>query len=288
MEITASLVKKLRDETDAPMMECKKALVEAQGDFDKAKEVLRERGKAVAAKKAGRETSQGIAIFVTSPDAKSAAGVVVECETDFVARNQDFIAMVKSVAQAVLDNPCGCSGVCTIEKPLEVKAGDTTIGGVLEASIAVIRENIQLRKAVCAKTDKQFAVYNHHDLKKAALVEIEGTATNLGEIGNKTATQVIAFQPRYVRREEVSKDVIDHEIEIEAARAVNEGKPEAQAAKIAQGRVQKEFFQTQVLLEQIYWENPKEKTSDAIAALAKAGNGTANVVGFTRIAVGEE
>ncbi|MFW5697325.1 MAG: translation elongation factor Ts [Fimbriimonadaceae bacterium] len=277
MEINAAMVKKLREETGAPMMECKRALVESEGDAEKAKKLLREKGQAAAAKRAGRETAEGIARFVLSENGKVASGIVLECETDFVARNEDFQALAKSLAEAFLNTDPGAS-------PLEAEVSNgETVGSLIEGAVAKIRENIKLGSAVRLVSDDMICVYNHHDGKKASAVTIAGDAENLEEVGNQVAVQVVAFPPSFLKREDVPQDVIDKEIEIETQRAINDGKKPEIAANIAKGRVNKEYYQAQVLLEQPFYLETKSSTSEWMKSNAR---GSAEIKSYTHLKVG--
>ncbi len=261
VKIDAALVKKLRDETDAPMMECKKALVEAGGDFEKAKQLLRESGQAAAAKRAGRSTSEGLALVVVNAEGTKAAGVVVECETDFVARNEDFKALVKSIAEGILGETAVPAGEVH-ELSGESKVAGKTLDEHATEAVAKIRENIRIPHAVAiaAKHDAKIAVYNHTNTGKlASYVEYTGDSA---DAAFKVAIQVVAFPPMFLTREDVPQAVIDHEIKTETQRAINDGKPADVAEKIAQGRVNKEYFQSQVLLEQPFYDDTKKKVSD--------------------------
>jgi len=278
--ITAQDVKRLREETDAPMMECKAALVEADGDFDKAKQILRETGKAAAAKRVGRSTSEGIAQFVVSPDGKTAVGVVIESETDFVAKNDSFKTLVAKIANGML--AAGSAGA-------DVVIDGETVASHLEKAVAVIRENIVLKKAVfLTAKDGVIAVYNHHDAKKASAVEVSGSASNLKDAGFQVAIQTVAFPPTFLKKEDVPADVIENEIKIETERAINEGKPAEIAAKAAVGRVNKEYYQSQVLLEQMMYTDQKKSVSAYLAEEGKVGGGPISVHQFVRLEVGAE
>lgn len=278
--INASDVKRLREETDAPMMECKAALVEADGDFDRAKEILREKGQAAAAKRSGRSTSEGIAKFVVSSDGKSAVGIVIECETDFVAKNESFKEMADKLANGML--AAGSAGLDTVVDGEPVSAH-------LEKAVAVIRENIVLKKAIAMKAgDGMIAVYNHHDGKKASAVEVSGSASNLKDTGFQVAIQTVAFPPAFLKKEDVPSDVIEHEIKIETERAINEGKPAEIAKKAAEGRVNKEYYQKEVLLEQMMYTDQKKSVSTYLAEEGKVGGGPISVLQFVRLEVGQE
>lgn len=278
MAISAADVKRLREETDAPMMDCKAALEEAGGDYDRAKEILREKGKAQAAKKADRATKEGIAKFFVSEDGKTAVGVIVECETDFVSNNDTFKALVNTLGNGFLARG---------------EAGDTVVVGDKPASehivdaVNTIRENIQLRLADFFRTEDHFAVYNHHTGKAAALVEVGGSASNLAHVGSQLGIQAVGMNAVYTHKDEVPADVIAKEMEIEKARAIEEGKPEAMAENIARGRVNKEFYQSQVLMEQVFYADNKKAVNAYVAEAAKEGNGDIKVKRFVRILVGQ-
>ena len=278
--ITAAMVKQLRDLTDAPMMDCKNALVEAEGDMTKAQEILRQKGQATAAKKAGRSTSEGIAKFVVNGN--KAAGVIVECETDFVSANDTFKKFVDTVANGLLS-----ADAAAIESDLNsVVIDGKTIEEHTTEIIAVIRENIRVSKGAVMTTDGTWAVYNHHTGKTAALVEVAGGASTAADVGFELAVQFVALNASYVNRDEISADVIAKELEIETERAVQEGKPREMAEKIAQGRVNKEFYQSQVLMEQVFYKDNSKKVSDWVNEMAKQGGGEITVVAAHRLTVG--
>ncbi|HXH62249.1 MAG TPA: translation elongation factor Ts [Fimbriimonadaceae bacterium] len=261
VKIEAAMVKKLRDETDAPMMDCKNALVEAAGDYGKAKQILREKGQAAAAKRAGRSTSEGLALVVANGDSTKAAGIVVECETDFVARNEDFKALVQTLADGILSE--------TDANPGETKAlsGDTVVSGKSLSqhaadAVAKIRENIKIANAAVAKAGdgQKIAVYNHTNTGKIATFVVY--SGNDAEAAAQIAVHTAWGKPNFLKKDEVPQDVIQKEIEIETQRAVNDGKPAEIASKIAQGRVNKEYFQKEVLLEQPFYTDQGTKTGE--------------------------
>lgn len=274
MAITAAEVKKLRDETDAPMMECKKALEEANGDFEKAKSILREKGKAAAAKRADRETKAGVALFALSQCGKKLGGVVLTCETDFVARNEDFLAVAQKLAATYAEKETG-------DEPLAVETDDGPVASLIESAVAKIRENIQLAKAVHVEAAGTWSVYIHHNKLKAAAVALEGDTAAHGEIGHKLAIQCVAFPPQYLRKEDVPQEMVERELEIETQRAINEGKKPDIAANIAKGRVNKEFFSRVVLLEQPFYEDASVTVGQFLR-----DNGNLKVERFVYLAVG--
>ncbi len=271
---TAADVKRLREETDAPMMECKNALEQTDGDFDKAKQILRESGKAAAGKRADRATSAGVVAMAVHHDHNIVGAIVLESETDFVARNEDFIALAQEIAEIFLHNEPG-------ENPLAVKHGDTTVGEMIEAAVGTIRENIKLTKAVRLKSDNQLCTYVHHDRTKGSVVEITGDA-DVREVGRSLAIQVVAFPPEVVSKDQLSQEMLAKELETETHRAINEGKPENIARNIAQGRVNKEFVNKVVLLEQPFYVDPSKSVSAYLKEVAKG----VEVVSFVYLGVG--
>jgi elongation factor Ts len=271
MAYTAADVKRLREETDAPMMECKAALEEANGDFDRAKEILREKGKAAAGKKAGRATTAGAVALAASPDNKTVAGVVVESETDFVSKNPEFAAMVQEVADYLLANgaPAG--------NPMD----DAKMKEFAENIVAKFRENIQITKAVRVSSDNPIHTYVHHDKTKGTIVIAEGD--NAGsEAVRKVAVQVVSNPPEVVGKDELSQELLDKEIEIETKRAIDEGKDEKIARNIAQGRVNKEYIKKVVLLEQPFYIDPSKSVGQYLSEEAKG----AKISSFVYLAVG--
>lgn len=280
MEINAKDVMRLRAETDAPVMESRAALQEAGGDFEKAKAILREKGKAAAAKRQDRATSEGVAALSTAENHQAVGGVVLECETDFVARNEDFIALAQRLAEVFLHNAPGAD-------PLSVKTGEHTVGGLIEDAIGTIRENIKLTKAVHLKTDNKFATYVHHDRKKAVVIELAGDAANGHDVGREIAIQSVAFPPEFISKDQVPQAYIDKELEIETQRAINEGKAPDIAKNIAMGRINKEYMKRVVLLEQPFFRDNSKSVEQYMAEEAKSGGGAIKIVGITRLAVGE-
>lgn len=279
MAISASDVKRLREETDAPMMECKVALEEAGGDFEKAKAILREKGQSAAAKRSGRSTSEGVAKFVVSADGKTAVGVVLESETDFVSNNDGFRKLVDTLANGLLSAPADAVNGDANNVSFDGK----TVAELVTEGVALFRENIQLTQAVKLETDGAIGVYNHHTGKQAAVVMVSGDAANAGEVATKGAIQAVAMGATYLTKAEVPQDIIAQEMELETQRAINDGKPAEMAAKIAEGRVNKEFFKSQVLLEQPFLEDESKSTAQFLKEMAQ---GTAEVTGFKRLTVG--
>lgn len=269
---TAADVKRLRDETDAPMMECKTALEEAGGDYDRAKEILKEKGKAAAGKKAGRATGAGVVAFATSEDAKTLAGVVVECETDFVSRNPEFVEMAQKVADYVLANgaPDG--------DPME----DAKLGEMASEIVAKFRENVVIAKAIRISSEEPIATYIHHDKSKGTAIISSGEHAGT-EVVRKVAVHTAAFAPEVVAKEDLSQDLLNRELETQTKRAMEEGKPENIARNIAQGRVNKEFIKSVVLLEQPFYLDTTKSVGQYLSEEAK---GT-TISKFIYLAVGQ-
>ena len=255
---TAADVKKLREDTDAPMMECKAALDEADGDFSRAKEILREKGKAAAAKRADRTTGAGVVAFATNGDVTS--GVVFECETDFVARNPEFIEIAQEAAEAGL-------------------VDDAKFGEIAQAATAKFRENSKVTKY--KRFEGQVLTYVHHDKTKGAAVVVEGPAT---DAVRKVAIQVVASPALVLSKDQLSQELLAKELELETARAIEEGKPENIAKNIAQGRVNKDYVSKVVLLEQPFYIDGKKTVSQYLAEEAKGSK----VTDFAYLAVGQE
>jgi elongation factor Ts len=260
---TAADVKLLREETDAPMMECKTALDEADGDLTRAKEILREKGKMAAQKRVGRSTAAGVVAFSTKDEGTTIGGVLLECETDFVARNEEFILLAQQVADMVRDEVA------------ESKIHDAT-----EGAVAKIRENIRVAKSVRFSGGGKFLTYVHHDKTKGAAIEATGEAHD--EELRKLAIQVVAFPPEVLKKEDLSQEKLASEFEIQKKRALEEGKPEAVAENIAKGRINKEFIKSVVLFEQPFYTDPAKSVAQYIAESAKGSE----VKSFVYLAVG--
>ena len=262
MSITAEVVRQLREETGAGMMDCKAALVETSGDMAKAREVLRKKGLAAAAKKASRTASDG-AIGAHIEDGRGGAIVEVNCETDFVAKTDEFQALVKSVAEHVWQHaPADLAAL--LEQPF---AGGHTVAQAVQEKIAVIKENIVIRRfarfEIAPGQQGVVAAYIHPPAAKVGvLVELQpeaGGAADLKSLAREVAMHVAAASPAaalYVAKDEVPQDVLAKEKEIYRAQALASGKPANVVDKIAEGKL-KEYYATFCLLEQPYVREPK-------------------------------
>ena len=272
--VTASQVKDLREKTGAGMMECKKVLTETDGDMEKAIELLRERGIAKAAKKSDRIAAEGLVAAYVSEDGKVGAVVEVNSETDFVAKNDEFKAFVADVAEQVAkQNPAN------VEELLAQKSikEDKTVSEVLTDKIAKIGENMSIRRFARFESNGLVEKYIHGDGKIGVLVELEGGDS---EVAKDVCMQIAAAKPEFLDRESVPTERLEKEMEILKAQAMNEGKPEAIAEKIVQGRVGK-FYSEICLVEQEFVKNPDIKVKDLLSSKG------AKAVRFARFEKGE-
>lgn len=248
--ITAAMVKELRERTGAGMMDCKKALGETDGDMEKAVEYLREKGLAAAAKKAGRIAAEGLVVAKVEAGSKKAVLVEVNCETDFVAKTDEFKAFVDQIANAILqDSPAN------MEELLQAKTGAGTVGDLVTEKIAKIGENISVRRfELFTAGDGVVEAYIHGAGRIGVLVEMSGSS-NVLEVAKDIAMQVAASRPEFVTRDQVPAETVEKEKEILVAQAVNEGKPANIAEKMVAGRIEK-FFKEICLVEQPFIKDP--------------------------------
>ena len=273
--ITASQVKDLREKTGAGMMDCKKVLTETDGDMEKAIELLRERGIAKAAKKSGRVAAEGLVECYISEDGKVGAVVEVNSETDFVAKNEEFKTFVMNVAKQVVEtNPKDVEELLAQEAKFE--AGKT-VNEALIGKIATIGENLSIRRFARFESKGLLEKYIHGDGKIAVLINM---TSGDKELAKDLCMQIAAARPEFVKREEVPQERVDKEMEILKVQAMNEGKPEAIAEKIVQGRVGK-FYEEICLVDQVFVKDSSKKVSE----LLKEKN--AEVVEFARFEKGE-
>ncbi len=283
--ITAAMVKELREMTDAGMMECKKALVEADGDMDKAVDVLRTRGLAAAAKKVGRATNEGTVMAIVSDDATKGAVVELNCETDFVGMNEKFKGYAEKIARAAM-----AANVEDVEALKAVDAEGETVEDVLTDAIHTLGENMNLARAAVVEAGG-VASYIHGGGKIGVLVtfDVEGidpASDEFQHCGHDVAMQVAAASPVSATRESVPAEVVAHEMEIYKAQAAESGKPENIQEKIATGRLEK-FYKESCLTEQAFVKNPDQSVTDYVNEVAKKLGGTIKVTGFKRFMLGE-
>lgn len=282
--ITAQMVKELRESTGAGMMDCKKALQEAEGNMEKAVDLLREKGLSKAAKKSGRVAAEGLVAIEMNDDNTVASMVEVNSETDFVAKNEDFKVFVKDAA---------CMALATDKEDIASLLGEThkegiTLQEVLNNRVAKIGEKLDFRRFAKVVTNGQVAGYIHGGGKIGVLVEMETEARDAKvlELGKDVAMQVAAMNPKYVSRDEVDAEYIAHETEVLTQQALNEGKPANIVEKMVKGRLEKELKEV-CLLEQTFVKNPDITVKQLVADVAKAVGSDIKVVKVVRFEVGE-
>lgn len=290
-QVTAALVKQLREMTSVGMMQCKKALDATNGDLDAAVDYLRKAGLASAGKKAGRATNEGSIQPYISPDGSKAALVELDCETDFVAENEKFQAYGKRIAQAVVENE-----PADIDALKKCKIDNETVDDYLSHAIQVIDENITMpRFAFLKQTEGVPAMSSYvHGIGHIAVIVSfklgkKETAENsdFKSYAYDIAMQVAAAKPVAARRDMVAKETIDHEMSIYKEQAKNSGKPEAIQEKIATGRLEK-FYRENVLTEQEFVKNPDQSVDDYTKETAKALGDTIEIVDFRRLELGAD
>ena len=288
MAITAKDVMELRKQTDCGMMECKKALIEAEGDFEKAVELLRERGLATAQKKADRIAAEGMVYGTYCADKKVGVVLEVNAETDFVAKNDRFVAFVKEVAQVIIDqNPAD------VEALMACTMGEGSVDDALKGLILVIKENIKIRRF--ARYEGVCAAYVHGGGTHTVLVNFEtsdevAAKPEFAVFGKDIAMQIAAANPGYVREEEVPAHVVEKEKEILLAQMANDpknaNKPDAVKEKMITGKIKK-FYKESCLVDQEYVKDSNLNVQGYVDQTAKALGGDIKIVKFVRFEKGE-
>lgn len=288
-EITAALVKQLREMTDSPMMECKKALVEAEGDIDKAVDVLRTRGIAKSVKKAGRETNEGAVAAYVSADGKIGALAEVKCETDFVSGTDKFKTLAAKVAQAAAEAAPADNDAL---KAAEIDG--ETVEAIIQNGIATMGENMTLTRFVRRQVEAgAISSYIHMGGKIGVLVEFTfdkpetAEADSFKTLAHDVAMQVAAAKPICAVREDMPQDVVEHEMTIYRSQAAESGKPEAIQEKMALGRLEK-FYKESTLVDQEFVKNPDVTISQYVAEVSKKLDDTIAVKGFSLFILGDE
>ncbi|HTB05492.1 MAG TPA: translation elongation factor Ts [Bacteroidia bacterium] len=273
VNITAAEVNRLRQQTGAGMMDCKKALTEANGDFEKAIDILREKGQKVAANRSDRDAKEGVVIAKVSTDGKKGIIAVLNCETDFVARNEDFIKFVDTIANIALNG--------NFNSVDELKAAPIADGLSIEKKIVEyvgkIGEKMELRYEQ-VKGEKVFA-YNHPGNKLASIVGFNKDTTT--EVGKEISMQIAAMAPIAIDKSDVSKETLDREMAVAKEQARQEGKPENMLEKIAIGKVNK-FYKESTLLNQDFIKDSKK----TVAQFLQDNDKELKITGFKRIALG--
>lgn len=287
MSITPQMIKELRDETGAGFMDCKQALEQAGGDMEEARKILRQKGAVIATKRASKEVNQGVIAGKVSADGRTGVLIDLRCETDFVARNEEFLALAEELLQAVeafgqegqletlLQQPAPSDSSLTLEKRIELVMGKTG-------------ERIALQNYAIARVPEGangvVDVYIHHNKMVGVMVVLTGSADTetLRQLAHEVAIQIAWSTPTYISKDEIPQEELQKELEIEKQRALNEGKPEQVAENIARGRVQKGYIQKVALLEQPYYRDE----SKTIGALLKEKGADITVQRFVRLEVG--
>ena len=287
MEITAQLVKKLSDKTGAGMMDCKKALVEADGDFDKAIEILRKKGASVAAKRAERTASEGIVFTKILNDGSKGIMVEVNCETDFVAKSDDFVNFANFVLDAVVAHEPK-----NVDELLALEHKGKTVQAELTNIIGKIGEKIEVSRFVIEEAGNGLVIdYIHHGSKLGVMIRMDNVNDEAKEdvqnFAKDAAMQVAAMKPSYVVRDEVSAEVIEKEKEIYKEVAKKEGKPEQILDKIADGKINK-FFQENCLSEQASIKDNSKSVNDILNDINKAHSAEAKIKLFHRFHLSDE
>lgn len=281
---TAQDVKDLREKTGCGMMDCKKALTEAEGNMEKAIELLREKGLAAAAKKSGRIAAEGLVDAYVSADGKVGAVIEVNSETDFVAKNADFKAFVKELAKIVAEqNPADVAALMA----LKYTGSDMTVEEMLREKILVIGENMNIRRF--ARYEGNVVSYIHGEGRIGVLVDFETDVAGkdgFEAFAKDIAMQIAAAAPQYLCEEDVPADVVEKEKEILTAQAMNEGKPEAIAQKMVAGRIKK-FYKDICLVDQAYVKDPDKDVKAYVEDTAKAMGGSIKIAKFSRFEKGE-
>ena len=286
--ISAKDVMELRKQTDCGMMECKKALTDAEGDFAKAVELLREKGLATASKKAGRVAAEGMVYATACSECKVGVALEVNAETDFVAKNDKFVDFVKKVADVIIkENPAD------VEALMACKMGEGTVDDALKNLILVIKENIKVRRFT--RYEGVCAAYIHAGGTHAVLVNFDTTdevaaKPEFAVYGKDIAMQIAAANPTYVCREEGPADVLDKEKEILLAQMANDpktaNKPEAVKEKMILGKVGK-FYKENCLVDQAFVKDDKQSVAQHTAQVGKELGGEIKIIKFVRYEKGE-
>ena len=267
-KITAADVKKLRDETGAGMMDCKKALVEADGDYQAAIDYLRKRGQKLAAKRVDRDAKEGVVLALTSHNRNNGIVMRLSCETDFVAKNEAFIALTTSFAEIALKNLPN-----TIEEfmALPYQNEGITVGEKVIEQVAVVGEKLEITKYEKIETaagEGQVIPYIHAGHRAGVLIALNQEGPSLVDAGKDVAMQVAAMRPSALDKDGIDSTVVEREIEIGKDQARQEGKPEAMLEKIAMGRLNK-FYKEKTLLNQAFVKSNKQSVQQYLDGVSK-------------------
>jgi len=273
--ISATDVNKLRQQTGAGMMDCKKALTEANGNFEEAIDILRKKGQKIAVNRGDRDAKEGVVIGKTTADGKRGAIVVLNCETDFVAKNADFVKYTESILDlAIASNPT------SLDELKALKLGNLTVTETLFDQIGKIGEKIDL-SAYETVTGEKVVVYNHPGNKLASMVGFNAAPAGIEEVGKDIAMQIAAMAPVALDKDDVDPKMLEREIEIGKEQARQEGKPENMLEKIALGKVNK-FYNEYTLLNQVFIKDEKRTIRQYLADTDK----NLKITSFKRLKLG--
>lgn len=274
--ISAQDVNKLRQMTGAGMMDCKKALTEAEGDFEKAIEILRKKGQKVSASRSDREAKEGSVFVKSSDDKKEAILIALNCETDFVAKNEEFQSLGKLIVETAFKNKPADK-----ETLLNLKAGDLTLNEKIIELVGKIGEKIEVSEFIHMKGEV-VVPYIHAGSKLGVLVSLKGiNGKDVTDAGKDVGMQIAAMNPLAVDETSVDKTVIEKELEIAKAQIIAEGKPENMVEKIAQGKLQK-FFKESTLLPQSFVKDSSKTVAQYLDSVTKG----LTVAEFKRVTIG--
>ncbi len=276
MAITAAQVNALRQKTGTGLMDCKKALTEAEGDIDKAIEILRKKGQKVSELRAGKAANEGLVVAATSGDGKSGVTVHLSSETDFVAKNEEFVAFAKNLAQFALQQQPS-----SIEELKGLQMNGRTVGEAVLDLVGKINERIELAN-YSVLTGDEVVAYNHAGNKIGVLVALNKSGNDsISEVGRDIAMQVAAMNPVALDENGVPQDVIDRELEIGREQARQEGKPDTILEKIAEGKLKKYFKENTLLNQQFVKDGSK-----TVAQALKEADSELAVLNYSRVALG--
>lgn len=275
VKISASDVNKLRQQTGAGMMDCKKALVEANGDFEAAVDYLRKKGAKVAANRQDRESNEGVIIAKTTEDGKSGVIVEVNCETDFVAKNADFIAFAEEIAKLAIEQK-----PASVEALKELSLNGSKIADQIVEQTGKIGERIDISTLETIDAEKVIA-YIHGNYRLGVLVGLSADAEGADEAGRDVAMQIAAMNPIAIDKDGVDSAVVEREIEIAKEQIRAEGKPEAMLDKIAQGKLNR-FYKDNTLLNQEFVKDPSKSVKQFLDGVSK----DLTVTSFKRVQLG--
>ena len=275
-KITAADVKKLRDQTGAGMMDCKKALNESNGDFDGAIAFLRKKGQKVANKRADREAKEGVVVAKVSGDNKSGVVIKLSSETDFVAKNQDFIDLAQEIANIAITNlPATKDAMLALDF-----GGGMTVGDKVTERSGVIGEKIELANFETLSADMVVS-YIHTGFKAGVVLGLNKASANFEQAGKDVAMQVAAMKPLAVDKDGIDSSIVEKEIEIGKEQARSQGKPEAMLEKIAMGKLGK-FYKENTLMNQVFVKDSKSTVAQYLQSLDK----DLTVTDFKHVALG--